>query len=250
MHLSIQFAKQHWRAIGGSIVGLLVLYFLYEELSRQSAPAGTTATDLSGTANAVQSLSAAASLQNAQLNAQVETASYSANVANNQTAAQLQASLADTAAKLAATQQSTSAGLAVSLDQDATALSIQKVISDQAVSQTAIQGQTLVDLGQTAGQTQVQLAQVQAQVEQAQLSTVAKQIKNVQDYSKHAASDYSALAPVIAIETGQGYAAGQLASANTAQKIANSPGATVAGVGAGVGSAAKGIGSLLTGLFG
>lgn len=238
MPLNAEFAKKHWPILVGGLVGLFVLYYLYKR--GQVAPAATT--DLSGGAGAVQNLSAAASLQNAQLNAQVETAAYTANTQNNQIAAALQASLATTAAQLAATQQQTSAAEAVALGGQQTSIELAKVAAGQAVdiqtlqsnenvARAQIESDTLTGIAQTEGQTMVQIEQAKQATALAQISNVNEQINAMFKGSKHFSTDIRAFAPIIALETGQGYAAPQLGAANAAAVAATSPGAVISAAG-------------------
>lgn len=244
MNQVLVYGKAHWKGLAGAFFGLLVLYYLYEKLAGGSGASASS--DVSGGGATIQGLSAAASLQNAQVNGQVEVAQIQGAVA----AAGIQASLANslelTRAQLEATNNQTAAGVAVALGQQATDITTQKLVSEQAVQQTAIQGATLDQLERTQGQTEVQIAGIQAAVSSQMIATVGKQIQTIQSYSKHASQDYKAIAPIIAIETGQGYVAPGIANANAATDIAKSPGATITAVG----TAAKGVGSLLAGLFG
>lgn len=239
-----EFGKKHWQVIAGALVGILVLYYLYKTLSGASTSTPGSSTDISGGANSVQALSAAADLTNAQTNAGVEVASYSAQVADNQTQAQLQATLAQTAAQLDATNKQTQAAEVVDLGSQSTAVSLQSIQSGAQVEQTQIEGATLDTLARTAGQTAVQVQQAKNQVALAQLSDVASQVTQIQDNSKHASQDYAAFAPILALETGQGTAAAGIAAANSKTAVASSQAtASVAS------SVSSGIGSLLSGLF-
>jgi hypothetical protein len=230
MHLHLEFVKRHWRVLAYGFVGLLVLYVLYQRLKGPSSGSGGGG-DISGGANQVQALSAAASLQNSQVNGQIVVAQIQGQVQQTGIAAALQASLANTAAQLAATQQQTTAAEAVGLAQTSALVSIQKLQSDQAVAQTAIEGSTYVALG----------AQREA-VAMASLAQVKKQISNIQNFSKHAGTDYTKIAPLIALQLGQGEAAASLGASTAADSAAHSPAAVI--------SSASGLFSgLMTGLF-
>lgn len=240
MQQTIEYAKKHWPLIVGGVFGLLVIYYLYKSFSASSSTASSTSL---GSSNQLQTATATADLQNAQLNAQMTIAGYSADVANNQTAANLQASLVQTAAQLSATQQQTSATEAVDISGQQAAVSIQQIQSDQAVKQTTIEGTTLLGLADTAGQTAVAVQQAKNVVDLAQIQDVNAQIGTLMKYSKHFGTDIQKIAPVIALETGQGGAAPSLADSNAKQGVASSTGATVSAV-------SSGIGAILSGLFG
>jgi hypothetical protein len=230
MHLHLEFVKRHWRVLAYGIVGLLVLYVLYERLKAPSSQSGV-AGDISGGANQVQAISAAADLQNSQVNGQIVVAQIQGQVQQVGIAAALQASLANTAAQLAATQGQTTAAEAVGLAQTSALVSIQKLQSDAAVAQTAIEGATIATLG--AQRENVALHS---------LEIVKKQVSNIQNFSKHAGTDYTKIAPLIALELGQGDAAASLGASAAADSAAHSPAAIV--------SSASGIFSgLMTGLF-
>lgn len=243
MALNAEFLKKHWAAIAGSLVGILVIYYLYQSFSGGSASTTSSSSpDLSGGATNALALSSAASLQNAQLNAGVETASYSADVANNQTAAALQASLADTAAKLSATNLQTTTAGAVALGAQDTTKTIQTLQSEQAVQQTQIEGSTLESLARTAGQTQVQVQQAKNQVALVVANNVNTQISNLATYSKHFGSDIQKIAPALLAETGQGSSAPGVEAGIAGQAIATGAPAVIS-------AAAGGVSSILTGLF-
>lgn len=241
MAVNSEFVKKHWAVITGGIVGLFVLYYI---IKHASTPADATSTDISGGGQQVQALSAAASLQNAQTNAQVETSQLSSMVAAHQIDAQLQATALTTAAQLAATQQKISADRDVSLADAAATVQVQKLISDQAVAQTQIQGTVLQNLAVTAGKNKVALQAEQNKVALQMIQNSNAQVMyGVTHDTGHLKSYLEALAPVIAAETGQGGAAVGLANANTAKDIGTSVGTQVSQV-------AGGIDSVLSGLFG
>lgn len=264
MNNALAWAKQHWGLLLGGFVGLIILYYLYEELASASASSSSSSTDLSGGANQLQALSTAADLTNAQVNASVESSELGAEVSNNQTAAALQASLANTAATTAVQQQTVSAEEAVALGaqqagvqttqiqtegqvqqtaiQTKGAVEVQQLQSNQAVQQTAIEGSTIENVATTEGATQVAVAKTQASVALAQISDVNSQVQNIMTYSKHASQDLTAIAPIIAEETGQGSSAPGIATAN-ANKAVGTAQATSSTV-------TKGISSIFSGLFG
>jgi hypothetical protein len=242
LHQTIEYAKKHWPIVLGGLFGILVLYYLYKSIAGASSAGSSTATTATGSSDQLQALTTSASMQNAQLNAQVEVASYAANTQDNATAAGLQASLADTAAKLAVAQQSTSAGEVVALGSQQEAISIQQIQSNADVAKTNIQGETLKSLAVTAGQTQVAVQNAKNVVDLTALQNVNKQVGTLMQYSKHFGTDIQKIAPVIALETGQGSAAPSLAASNAKQGVASSTGATIS-------AGASGISTILGALF-
>lgn len=241
------FAVSHWEVLAAGFVGIIVLYYLVEQLggaSAGAAPAEASGDATSGSsADQVQSLSAAADLTNAQVNGQVEVAAYTAQSQDEQVDAALQASLAQTAATAATAQQTNSTEAAVALgeasdavsiqtiqsqqaetvneqnvqgavdvasDADTAAVNVQKLQSNQAVTQTQIEGDTL----DTLGSDQVKNYQIQAGVVENGQNAVASQIANLATYSKHFNTDIQAIAPVIAEEEGEQTAAVGTANAD------------------------------------
>lgn len=237
MSLNAEYVKKHWPLIAGALFGVLVLYYLLENLK-----GGTASTQPASTTDAsTAALQSANDLQNAQLNAQIVTAQLQSNVADTQVAAQLQANLAQTAGEVAVAQQQTSANEAVSLDQDQTAISLQSIQSQQAVDQTSIEGSTAAQIANTEAGAQVDIAGLQTQAALQSQENIIAQISAVGANSKHASTDYQALAPIIALETGQGQAASQIGTAN-----ANSNAATTV---AKTSAISEGITSVLGALF-
>lgn len=205
-----------------------MLYSLYKRRSGSTAGSGM---DLSSS-NTLQALNAQQQLENAQYNAQVETTQLQAQVATTQ----VNDALAATNTTVAAQQQVSDAQIAAELQAttgaQSTALAIQKLQSDQAVAQTAIEGEVIDNI-----------AKIKGDILLAQVKNVNSQIQTLMKYSKHFGTDVQKIAPVIALETGQGGAAPGLASANASQAAATSPAAIV--------TAASGpLSALLTGLFG
>jgi hypothetical protein len=237
--MNLAWLKEHWYYVAAALVGVFVLYELVTSMGGSSSSSAASP-DVSGTANALQTYSAANDLQEAQVNGQVEVASYQADVANNQTAAALQLGEVQTAAELDATNTKTNAGVETTRINDQTALGvngqnvsgaeqIQQTVSDAAVAQTQIEGNTIEALG----------AQKEA-VNLAITRNVGQQISNIQEYSKNAGKDYGAIAPVLAEETGQGGSVGAAKPVTS-----NAPSATAQAVNAG----ATGISAILAGLF-
>lgn len=250
--------KTHWLYVAGGIVGFFLLYYIYKSYvsSSSSSAASSNATDLSGGANQVLALSSAASLQNAQINGAIESTQLQANVANNQTAAALQATEVTTAAQLAATQGTTAANEAVALGAQQTQLgivqaqvggaeNIQQTLSNQAIKQTQIQGSTYEGIANTESATELGLAHIQAGVELSQLSDVNKQVANLATYSKHFGTDIQSLAPTLALELGASSAAPGLEAGKAAGNVAASNTAT-----AGVLAGGSLLSSISKGLFG
>ena len=224
-----QFVREHWKPLAAGFVGLLVLYYLAKRGAAQSGNASQP-----GAASSPAQLagySAAADLQNAQVNGQVEIAQLNAMVQAHAVDAGAAVQIAQINAQLDATNRQTDAGVAESSIQATRDVTIQKLQSDAAVETARIQGDTL-DFLATKG-TEVQVAQVNA---------VAKQVGSLMQYSKHFSQDIKAIAPVIALETGQGGAAPGIAAANTQEAIAKSPANTISAV-------SSGIGKILGGLF-
>jgi hypothetical protein len=236
MALDAAWLKSHWYYIAGGLVGLLVLYEVVQSLNAGSSASSSNSGDISGGANQLQTYTAAADLADAQTNAQVETASYGADVANNQTAAALQLGEVQTAAELAATNNQTQAGeqanqiagsvalgeaadatnvannqtaaaQAVDLGYGSDAVEAQKIVTQGQVQETQIEGSTLENLATTA--TSVQLAQI---------AGVNQQISNIQAYSPNANKSFAAIAPLIAEEEGEGSSAAPLATAEATGK--------------------------------
>lgn len=223
--MNLAYLKSHWYYVAAGVFGLLVIYELVKSISGAGS-GGSSSGDLSGGANQVQALSAAADLTNAQINGQTTVAAYEASTQNNQIAATLQADLAKTAAELDATNHQTDASVAINSQNVQGAVAAERLVTGAQVAETAIEGQTLTTLG----------AQKEA-VNLAITKNVATQIANIQQYSKHASTDYGAIAPVLAEETGQGSTVGQAKPTPT-----NSTAQTI-------GAISGGIGSILAGLF-
>lgn len=232
----VEVAKRHWVAIAGGLVGLFVLYYLAKQLS-----AGGGGSDLSGGAATVTGLSAAASLQNAQLNAQTANASLQASVAQNGIQAQLQSDLAKTAAELAAQQQATAATTAVSLGAQSTAVSIQQIQSDQAIKETAIKGQTYEDITATQAQSQVLINASHDALLKTSIEGIQSQIADVLSKGNRQTT-LTALSPIIAAELGEQAASAAASQGNATVQSVHSPAGLLNGV-AEAGSA------ILTGLF-
>lgn len=237
MAMDTAWLKDHWYYVVGGLLGLFIVYELVHSISGASGSTSSTATDISGGANQLQSLQAAADLTDAQTNAQITTASYAADVANNQTAAALQLGEVTTAAELDASNHSTQASVdiagineggqvQIATAQGADAVAAQQIVTNGQIQQTAIEGATIDTLG-------AQKATVALQ----SISDVNSQIQNIQTYSKNASKDYAAIAPVLAEETGQG---------TTVGAAKPTPGSTTA---QNVSAVAGGISSILGGLF-
>lgn len=224
MDLDSTWLKAHWYYAVGAVLGVYVLYKL---LSSSTASSSTSSTDLSGGAVATQNLQAAADLQNAQVNGAIAVAQIQGNVADTQAAAALKATEVTTLAEADVANHQTSASVDIAGINAGAAENIQQTVTQGQVDQTAIEGQTLTELG----------AQKEA-VNLAITNNVAKQIQTIQTYSKNAAKDYGAITPVLAEETGQGATVGAAKP---------TPGSTTAQNISAVGS---GISSILSGLFG
>lgn len=227
MTLNIGFVKQHWVPITGSLVGLLVLYYLAKAFSG-SKPAKSP--DISGGDQSSLNLSAAASLQNAQINGQVEVAQIQGQVQQAAVGAQLQASLAKTAAELQATNLQTTADVAkTSLFTNA---DIQKtsLLSTADVAKTQIEGQTITHLGDTA-----------ASVQLARINTVGKQVDMINTYAKNAGQSLTAAAPILLGELNLPSASSSASASKAATDAAKSPASTIGAIGGGISSILAGV---------
>lgn len=210
--MNLAWLKTHKYYVLGGAVGLLVLVYIVKHMQAASS-AGTGAgasTDLSSPGSSgVTSYDAAASVQNAQVNGQVEIAQVQAGVASQQVSAQVQINKDTTTAELAASLAKTSSDTAIALGGEQAAVESQRIVTSGQVQQTRIVGNTLDTLG----------AQHEA-VLMAQTDIVGAQVKQIQEHSKHASQDYAAIAPILAIETGQPGAAVGTANANATGKVA------------------------------
>lgn len=236
------FVQKHWAALAGGFVGLLVLYYIYENFAGASVSTPASTASIPSTSAGVAELSSAASLSNDQLNAQTEIASISGDVQNNQIAAALQASLAQTAATAANNSQTTSATEAVDLGSQNAGVSIQQIQSDAAVKQTAIESSTLESLAKTSGSTQVQVQLAKNQVGLAAAAVQSQAISTASDLitsgvlnkgGEGGTNQVAALATVT----------GQSPSAVVAATPKSTTPATISAV-------SSGVSSVLSGLFG
>lgn len=244
--MNLAWLKAHKWYVAGGAVGLLILVYIIKNMQSSSAGTGAGAsTDLSGGSSAVTNYDAAASLSNAQVNGQVEIAQVQAGVASQQVQAQLDATKVTTAAELAASLAKTSSDTAIALGSENAQVTetgivtrgqveSQQIVTSGQVKQAQIIGDTLDTLG--AQNTAVKLAQT---------SVVAQQVQQIQDHSKHASQDYTAIAPILAIETGQPSAVAPTADANARSRVAGSTTAQVA-----IAGGTSIADSLLKGLFG
>lgn len=229
MNASVTFVKAHWYYFAGGLVGLFVLYELVKALN--SGGGSSAPTDVSGGAAGIQALTAAADNTNAQVNAVTTQAAYAASTNNDAIAAQLQLGSLQTAAELDATNHQTQATVDIAKINADASVQTSSIVTAGQVQQTAIEGATLDTLG----------AQKEA-VNLHIIDTVASQVKQIQDSSKHASQDYTAFAPIIALETGQN--SGPTAAANAQSRTAASGTATTA-----VAGASGIVQSFLSGLF-
>jgi hypothetical protein len=223
--LNLAYLKSHWYYVAAGIFGLLVIYELVKNLS--GASKSSASSDLSGGANQVQALSAAADLTNAQINGATTVAAYQAGTQNNAIAAELQLGEVKTAAELDAANHATDASVIINAQNVQGAITSERIVTGAQVAETQIEGNTLTTLG--AQKETVNLAIT---------NNVAKQIDNLMHYSKHFSTDVQAFAPVIAEETGQGSSAGSV-------KPTPQPSGTAQVISA----ASSGIGAILGGLF-
>lgn len=229
MNASFTYVRAHWYYFAGGLIGLFVLYELVKALN--SGGSASASPDVSGGAAGIQALTAAADQTNATVNAATTVASIQGSTANDQIAASLQLGELQTAAQLDATNHQTQATVDIAKVNADAGVQTASIVTAGQVQQTQIEGATLDTLG----------AQKEA-VNNHIIDTVASQIKQIQDSSKHASQDYTAIAPVIALETGQNSA--PTAAANAASRTAASTTATaVVATGGGI------VSSFLSGLF-
>jgi hypothetical protein len=259
MALNIEFVKRRWPVIAGSLFGLLVVYFLFKSIKGKTA--GTAAApDLSGGAGQVTALASAASLQNAQVNAQTEVAAYSASVQNNKTIAALAATRATVQAQeavalgaqftdlsktrtlagvdLAKTQVLSSADVTKTRIVGQTTTTIQNLKSNEAIQTTAIQGSTLASLAYTASQTKILTTQAIAQVQNAQTALQSHYLDVLASKGKLGGSS-TGVSQIASTILSRGVTGPGVIAANQPSAVASSPGAILTGVS-----------SVLTGLFG
>jgi hypothetical protein len=239
--MDFSIVKRHPYAIGGTVVGLIVLWLLLRHSSSggsASSSSGPSPADLQ-----LAQLNAGAGIQNSQIQAGVQVAQTQADVVNNQTAAALTASELTTAAQLQLGLHQQDVQFATAVTGDQTSVDLANIQANVDITKTQIQGNTIEDVAAIQGQTQVQIEQAQTAVALTQVQDVNSQISNLMKYSKHFSQDIKAIAPTIAFETGQGSAAPGVASAQAAENISKSPSAII-------GAAAKGISGIAAALFG
>jgi hypothetical protein len=241
MTLNSAYLKSHWYYVAGALFGVFVLYELVKNLSGGSA--GGTSPNISGGDKQLAALQAGADLTNAQTNAQITTASIAGSVATNQALFALKATELTTAAQLDATNHQTEAARQVGLAHEQGAVSIQSIITSGHLAETQAEIAGLENIAVTSGNTQKAIAETMIKPQLAMVENINAQVGTIQKYSKHASQDYKAITPVILAETGQGGAAVGVAQANTQEAVAKSPGAVIS-------AASKGIGTILSGLFG
>lgn len=164
MEFNFEIIKKHPYAVGGTLLAVFVIAYLYV---RSKSTASTAATsDLSQGSSQLQSLTSAAQLANAQSNAQQTIAEVQGNVMNTQTAAQLQSDLAKTAAELQLGTLQTQASVATTLGGQQTAVELQQITSAADVQKTQIQGDAYTAMN--AANDSVNLALIEAQSKQVQ----------------------------------------------------------------------------------
>jgi hypothetical protein len=223
MEYDFGFVKRNWYYFVGGFVGLFVVYELIKAAGSSS---GSDNTDTSGFVNAsggpVNQLQASADIAASGNNAAIQTANYHAQVSDNAIAAELALGQTQAATQLAESLATTSATRDVALAQTTAdvqktalvtqgAVDIQSIITGGEVKQTQIEGKTLTDIS-------AQHIALQTHM----LDIVGSQIAQIQAHSKHASQDYTAIAPILAIETGQQSAAAATAAANAADRTAAS----------------------------
>jgi hypothetical protein len=111
--------------------------------------------------------------------------------------------------------------MAVDLAKISGAVEIQHTITGGQIASADIQANAIKSLASTASKTAIAL---QTEHDNAVLSgqaAIIKQISDVGSHSKHASQDYTALAPIIALEVGSP-AAGSLGQSNASTRVAAS----------------------------
>lgn len=154
--------KKHPYVFGGGLAALFLIIYL----KRHHSAAGSSA-DLSGGANQVQALSAAASLQNAQANAGVEVAQLQAGAA-------AQVALAQTAAQLEATKTTVAAQEAVALSGQQAGITSQQIAAEAEIAKTQIEAATAANISANTNATAVKIAQQANVVPLAQINEQEK----------------------------------------------------------------------------
>jgi hypothetical protein len=223
MEFDFGFVKRNWYYFAGGIIGLFVVYELVKSAGASSSSASTDTSGFVGASGGpVNQLQASADIAASGNNAQIQTANFQAQVSDNAIAAELALGQTQSAEHLAESLATTSASRDVALaqtqaDVQKTALTtqgavdVQSIITGGQVEQTQIEGQTLVDI---SGQ--------QTALQSHMIDVVGSQIAQIQAHSKHASQDYTAIAPILAIETGQQGAAAATAQANAESRVAGS----------------------------
>jgi hypothetical protein len=201
--LNTEFVKKHWAILGGGLVGLFVLYYLFKSAGHGQSSSG----DMSGAGTALQTMDAAASLQNAQTNSQITMSAYNAGVANNQIAASLQASLANTAAGAAVEQQRIGAQLVAATGEQQAQVTIQQVQSDAAIQQTQIASTTAIEQYHTMKDYGLGVAKLQSDVALGQVANQAAFQKGIISIAKYSNRKANNVATIISSLLGQGPAA-------------------------------------------
>src|SRR5258708_2753916 len=207
MTFNIQYVKAHWYYFVPAFFGVFVVYELLKKMQAGSA----SPTDVSGGGHQLAALQASADLQNAQLFASTTHDEYAASVANTQTAAALKATEVTTAAQLDATLHQTEAAREIGLAQVSGVVEAQRIITGGQVAEVNSQVAGAVRISQDANALKL-----------SQSKLVADQITQIQQHSKHASQDYTAFAPIVALETGQGGAAPSLGASNASTRIGGS----------------------------
>ena len=174
MEFNFELAKKHPYAVGGTLLAVFAIAYLYVRSKKSTASASTTS-DLSYGSSQLQSLTSAAQLANAQANAQQSIAEVQGNVMNQQTSAQLQSDLTKTAAELQLGLAQTTATQAIAASQAGAAVQIQQLQSDAQVAVTQIEGNTYDFLASKSAATQ----QAQIAVQQSQVDAANAQISFV-----------------------------------------------------------------------
>jgi len=146
--------KKHPYWIGGGVVGVLFLYWLYSRSSGEGADTSSGASP-SGTP-------AAGNLQQAQINAGIQGQQIAAQVANHQVDAQLQASTLQTASQLSLGRDQVAAQIAGQLAQIGANVRTAEIQSDTQLGLATINGSTATNVAFIQGQTSVLNTQAQA----------------------------------------------------------------------------------------
>ena len=205
MHFNFEIVKKHPYAIGGSLIAVFLLIYLYRKHA-------ASASESSSTPSTVVS----SPTDTAPNNTQIALAGIAAQTSQVQTAASLQASLAQTAASVAENKQN-----------NRTAVLQSEIQGQTAIGQTEIQTAGATDVAQIAANGAVAVQNAKNQV---QLAQIAEQESFYKTLTKtgHLGGSSTGVAQVLSAVYGQGP---QAIAANEPSAVANSPANIISSVG-------------------